>query len=548
MDKLIESVRKEIYDYYSKNKFFTENTFAQACYNLTRTYEMCFMDTLNPKLSATGKSEVLQPMMLGSYRQMLKDAFRFCKNDDETINKVVLPEALNIANEEMVRANTFNDIRNLFERVELNVVDAEIEGKQIKFSMKNSYRGINAELYSRWVDKKKPLETENTFKSLASQTLYTQLSDLTVTRYWNILGQTPAKNGKNYFKKLIKWAKQKIIDDAEVKDQIEFSNFTLDEFRAVYSVLLALGIMNFNYVFTCRVKNEQCFSLSDSVVFKKKTDLIKLLLEFTSLDENKILYILELLTYDPQYHADKTTIYQPLFEFGENYFYSPLLVFNAFAQDKLIAVLKSKQTEEPAITRIAKTRENVMTDEILDVIEDESQLLFHPNFKIIENNETKAEYDILLYDEASNCLLLTELKWYFKIDGESDQVRMDSLKLKKAIAECTKRQKRFQTDAKKYLLEALDVQTESEPKIMSCIVSRNNSGSSYLQDDIPVFDQFIFISALQASEFKLDRFFHMMLTHNYLPDMDKHAKYIDYKIKYAGYEISYPKLTIARNA
>ena len=73
-----------------------------------------------------------------------------------------------------------------------------------------------------------------------------------------------------------------------------------------------------------------------------------------------------------------------------------------------------------------------MTERIVNFILQNSNLKCVPNYKLILNGHPVAEFDVMVYDENSNSLLLTELKYFFKADGEDGHQKVD-FKIQDAI-------------------------------------------------------------------------------------------------------------------
>ena len=126
-----------------------------------------------------------------------------------------------------------------------------------------------------------------------------------------------------------------------------------------------------------------------------------------------------------------------------------------------------------------------------------------------ENGKIKAEFDLPVYDEEDNKLLLVELKWFFKGDGEFDHQKIDQ-KLKKAILSRKEKQEFVEKNIKRLLLDMFNVEMVEKPEIMSCIVSKNYSGSSFIEDGLPIFDQFLFCETMKQCSFKLSKFFDLI--------------------------------------
>ena len=249
------------------------------------------------------------------------------------------------------------------------------------------------------------------------------------------------------------------------------------------------------------------------------------------------------MTYDPEFHKNKVTIYQPLFQVGYYIFYSPMMVYFSLAQDKLFYIMKENKSYQTIISEIAKDRETIMTNQILHFI-DSSQLLYNANYKVAENGKIKAEFDLPVYDEEDNKLLLVELKWFFKGDGEFDHQKIDQ-KLKKAILSRKEKQEFVEKNIKRLLLDMFNVEMVEKPEIMSCIVSKNYSGSSFIEDGLPIFDQFLFCETMKQCSFKLSKVFDLIKKGDYVPDMRSYGvEFQTQEINYAGYTFNCPTICI----
>ena len=204
-------------------------------------------------------------------------------------------------------------------------------------------------------------------------------------------------------------------------------------------------------------------------------------------------------------------------------------------QDKLFFLYKAKDEYKPLISRIAKDRERIMTVALKSNIEANSDLKCIENYKIIEDGKILAEFDLIIFDQPSNKLLLTELKWFYKADGEAGHTAVD-LKIQQAVR---LRQNREQI-ARKHLLRIMEEafsenRNQELPEVMSCIVSKNYSGSAFLDDRIPIFDQFLFLQELEKNRFCLNDFFADVKSKRYLPGIaDMGIQLTQIPIEYAG--------------
>ncbi len=90
-----------------------------------------------------------------------------------------------------------------------------------------------------------------------------------------------------------------------------------------------------------------------------------------------------------------------------------------------------------------------------------------------------------------------------------------------------------------------NVEMVEKPEIMSCIVSKNYSGSSFIEDGLPIFDQFLFCETMKQCSFKLSKVFDLIKKGDYVPDMRSYGvEFQTQEINYAGYTFNCPTICI----
>lgn len=531
--KNIQEIRDKVSDFPRTKEFFQNNSFSEACFKLTNAIEELHLGLMHPNVLSSGAVGIIQDKLRGGYRETLKDAFKFCDKSSLFSTSIDSNDIIEASNE-IERAVDFNQIRNLFEQCDLNRYTTIVkDDSTIKFTPKNTKRDFNADLYARWVDGQKIENERRTMQSKEALGFMAHLVIPTTTRIWDEDNQSPKI--KSAFKGIVDLAYEKIMIDSEEQDDYDFGDFTLNDFSHIYSVIMALGVLNFNYHFTSRFLGKT-FEKNKNVpiVCKKIVDLVDIILSYTRCCRTKIERVLDLLTYDPVFHKDKITIYQPLLKCDDLIYFSPMIVYFSLAQDKLLYLLKENKEHKSVISKLAKDREHIMTDRIIELIHD-TDLLYNSNYVIRKEGKTVAEFDLPIYDEKSNKLLLVELKWFFKGDGEADHKKIDR-KIITAIQDRTEKQKVVEEDIKNVMLEMFDVEIQEIPEIMSCIVSKNYSGSAFIEDRIPVFDELLFCESLKLNNFDLAKLFDLMKRGEYIPNMKSMGiEYKEQDIQYAGY-------------
>ena len=540
MSNDISIAKENIYSIPSQFDFFKQNDLQSACYKLTCDIEEIFLGLLSTQMVVTDfdKIAILQDRFRGGYRAAIKWAFQYCAQSDKSFLPNACQYEFGCCGDTISVGAEFANIRNAFDQAELGKLKISIDDHRIKFSPSRSIRDVNADLYARFIDHEKYTETENKKTITYDQKTFAHMINPDQSSRWNDFSKRP--HDKQLFYKIYKDCLKKVKIDTEDYSNFDFGEFTLEDYEKVYAVLMALGVMNFNYQRTSRELNKSSKS-SSPIFFSEITSLIQFIIDNSKVKRKAIKRILELLTYDYEFHKNKVTVVQPLFSFGKFVFFSPSLLYYSDAVDKLLYLVKELNNTPEVISKIAKEREQVMTDRITSFIAQNSNLQCIPNYKLILNGNPVAEFDILVYDGTTNSLFLTELKYFFKADGEDGHQKVD-LKIQEAIKSRLSKQRLAEKHIDLLLSEAFGISAAATPKIKSCVVSQNYSGSSFLDDKIAVFDEFLFKHTLSRYEYNLDVLFTNIENDSYIPDMSDTIRYHDYTQEYAGYEITYPGL------
>ncbi len=542
MAKDISRIKQEIYDFAKNYDFYKNNSFIAACFKLTCAVEDSFLNLLlYGTLSLQfGSIPNLQDKFRGAYREALKNAYRFCKSstgkDESEIDNSELETVCKILTEYF----SFNEIRNLFEQTQLGKYTVQINSdNEITFIRNISKRSINSELYARWANNEKPESELKKASNIAEKELYRYMVDPKCCKFWDITD--PTLSTLSQFKKVYNFALEKVKSDSEELDNYDFGEFNTEEFHKVYAVLVAMSVTIINYHFVSRLMRKIEINRNKPIAIIKYPQLIDLAQKSTGLSNKKVKSVIETIIYNPQIHTDKITIYQPLFRLDDIIFFSPSIIYYSITYEKLLYLAKSSTELQPMISKLAKEREGIMLSDLCDYIDTNSQLLYLSNFIIKDANKPVAEFDLILYDEVNKKMLLTELKWFFSGDGEFDYAKIDR-KIESAISDRIKKE----AIAKKHLKEIqeeLNIQEDSNIEIKSCIVSKNFSGSDFIDDDLAVFDEFLFKLLLEQTEFNLSKVFEKLKDKSYLPDMNSVGYcYVSRTVECSGYKINFEGL------
>lgn len=531
MTKDISDIRKEIYEFAKDYTIYKNNSFLEACFKLTCAAENCFLEiSLNPFI------KVSQDSINACYREALKHAYRHCRREHNAEVKLQIESSeLKKTIEELTSFNDFNQVRNLFEQSDLGRYSIIINSEnEITFERNKAKRCIDAELYARWIDKQKPELSERQLKSSAEKQLYMNMSTPYNKKFWDF--NNKSFSNTKHLKDVYKLAVEKVMNDAEEFGIYDFDIFTTEDFQKVYAFLIAISVTNINYHFNSRMKGGFEIDKNMPIVVYQLNELTDLIKRLTGLKAETIAAVIKKLNYDAAFHQDKTAIFQPLFIANDTVFFSPSLIYCGIAYSKLLHIMKSDEVYKPTISHISRDREIIMTNDLCKFIYDKSELIYEKNFEVKDGSTTLAEFDLILYDEEHKKMLICELKWFFMGDGEYGTAKVER-RIQDSIGKRLKKEeiaKLHLNDIKK----GLDIEEDEEIEIQSCIISKNNSGGDFLEDDLPVFDMFLFKRRLEEVNFDLGQFFELIKTKRYLPSMDAVARYIPRKAEYAGYKIN----------
>ena len=358
-------------------------------------------------------------------------------------------------------------------------------------------------------------------------------------KFWDLTD--PTLSTFSYFKKVYKFALEKVKSDSEELDNHDFGEFNTEEFHKVYAVLVAMSVTITNYHFVSRLLQKIEVNNNKPIAIIKYCKLIDLAQNCTGLSQEQVKSVIKAIIYDPQIHIDKITIYQPLFLLDDTLFFSPSIIYYSITYEKMLYLAKRSTKLQPMISKLAKEREEIMINDLCDYIDTNSQLLYLTNYTITDANKPIEEFDLIIYDEVHKKMLLTELKWFFSGDGEFDHAKIDK-KLEYTISDRIKKE----TIAKEHLnkiQKELNIQEDSDIEIKSCLVSKNFSGSDFIDDDLAVFAEFLFKLLLEQTEFNLSKLFNKLNDKSYLPDMNSVGYcYVPRSVEYSGYKINFEGL------
>lgn len=535
MNNKIKKIEEEFYQATSKSSFYINNDFNEAIYRLTNVIDYLFIkEIFSFNLNIASEQDRLRH----AYRAMLLKIHEYKNNNDDALNNKSLKKDIKDIIEQTDDSYNFNEIRNCFDRVKAGSMNIELKNNGILFKH-NLKRDLTADIYSRWVDHEKPFLSIKTNETLSSENSFKDLMNKKYSKIWDNKKKTP--RNKHILHKIADNCYFRMKDELlDIKDNIEFADFTLDEFRKVYSLIQAIGVLKMNQNIFRILKNKNKDYKYDVSPEMKYDDFINSIKDYINIDLAKIETIVNLLIYDYEFQKNKISIYQPIFRVGDSILYSTMLVYHSLPQDKLFYKLLKERKNKRQISYISRLREQLMTDNIISFLESKNKLKCKSNYIYHENGKPKAEYDLLILDKQEQRVAVVELKWYFKNDNEFDVITIDD-KLEESIEIRLKRFKIFNDNKKEILKDSFNINDGDLYNSFTFIITENHSGTANLDDKIAIFDRFAFYYAIEKVNYRLSGLNKIIKKDQYLPELPVEIKNIE--IKYHGYNYFIPIIT-----
>lgn len=219
-------------------------------------------------------------------------------------------------------------------------------------------------------------------------------------------------NSKDPFEDIFNHSLAYISEVRQMKQNVEFDKFYIDEYYKVYAYFYTYAVMGY---------------ISDKLFYISKDRLIIKLKDYFSFTQEKIKMILDLLTYKPGQKIDLicTPLFcveavdgemsyltsWPLFLFS-NIERNSFVLFNNF--NKSISNIKEKMMQNRIKIRIGKFKN-------LDI-------KFNININRLNSSDIETDIDMSLFDKEKNVLLLCELKNFNRPDSINEHINFQGRK------------------------------------------------------------------------------------------------------------------------
>ena len=491
----VEEIIEKIYKIHKESHLY-DGSFEDTIYKLTNAYDAFFIDIVknekiraqNKYLPSDNKHYDNLDLYRHGYRACIKFACEDCQKGD--LSNKITQDDITKYQKEIDETVQFNFIRNTIDQSKVGSFDIKEDGNKLTFIRKTGFRDVMYDIYSRNIADMVPggknqIDDGNVFN------LNLYIADL-------------IRNKLDFdSKKLFKPKKAQLIEitydlgnhflkDLDAKEVMPYklSGYTLEQYFFVYCYLATIAIYKIAYIYSLKNINDP-LHLTPSVVYPKER-LVTDVAETFDQDEGAIRAVVNDMIYDYEFHKDKVTIFQPLFEIGDQIIFSSYLLLHAYVVDKIMRFYDMKRLCQPTLTKYHKYLSDQMNNRMADWIDETYPFLkTYINCKLIDKGSTQAEVDLIIFDENTKKAALIELKNYSPVDNELDAKKKES-HINSAIKSRLEKDKRVLDNLEKFFKQNEIPNDYLNYNFSSLLITNSYSGGCGVIDTISVVDEPLF--------------------------------------------------------
>lgn len=322
----------------------------------------------------------------------------------------------------------------------------------------------------------------------------------------------------------------------QLPDEWVFDKFSLKEFKQLWYVLYTFALIHKDACFRC---NKQGLGIESIVIIKSLKELVEDIASRVTLEKNKISDILSLITYNPsQYDTDASC--QPIINLDNwNYAISPHLIISINIERNLTILIN--KINPKIYSRLSVQKEDIMISELKDfILSNFPHLICKAKINL---PKPLPDMDLVIYDKKNATILIAELKWFIAVDSIKEMCKREE-DLIKGISQAKKILDYSTSNLSELLLKVFQRTDIEVNKVYTCVISKNNIGSSELKRIVPVVDLESLKRLFVEENGNINTIISKITSYSYLPKngTDYLIRY-DYT-QYAGYNIIGPVLEL----
>ena len=523
--KEIEQIIENIYKAHEQSGLFDESL-ENVLFKFTNAYDSLFLDEMRSSINKARKGLLLSldnpnrnfDLLRHAYRACIKFAYESCKPG--VFNQKCSRLDINAYEKELEETVQFNFIRNTIDRYRLRKYSVSLEEGSLHFSNIKGKRPIVYDIYSRiFADmipggkqSKDNVDVFNFNTELARQSMNKQ----------EFQSKKIFKPAKHVLLPVINKLLLYYLKDLDIDiNLLRGKDYYLGEYLIVYSYFSAIAFFKTAYLLSLRGENDL---VNQPALVYPKERLVSDIKEITGLSEKSIQKVMRDMVYDYEFHKDKVTVFQPVFEIGDFYVCSCNMLFHSYIVDKVMKYFDNRGTNKPDLTLYHKYMSDRMNNRMADNLP-----ILYPNLITYKNciltidNKPQSEIDLLAFDTTSKTALLIELKNYTPVDNDADALRKEH-HINEAIESRLIRDKRVLDNLKLFFKQNKIPETYLNYSFSSLLVTDSYSGGVNVKEDIKVVDEALFYNLLSLSKGNLSEMIKSIETKQFFTMLDEILK------------------------
>lgn len=317
----------------------------------------------------------------------------------------------------------------------------------------------------------------------------------------------------------------------ELPEEWDFGSFTLGEYALFWQTLHARCMI---HAYACLNSGVEGAGIESVVLIISPEELAADLSARCELPAAKIRTIVDYITFDPAI-TNNDVIFQPLIPVSDGRLaVSPSLVMASKAERNLACLVNKK--DQPAYSRLSASKEDLILDEMATILAQS-----YPALEIVPRCKLPTplpDIDLAIFDAASKCILMLEVKWLIPSDSIKEVCSRDE-DIAKGIGQANDILAYYQSSS-------VDVQNRAFGREIgvesahALVVTRHNIGSSHLDRSTPVVDESSFFRMLSVAKGNLVELNRLIVEEAFLPKEGIDWCSIRFEIDYAGYRLTGP--------
>ena len=492
MEKSVERTIEDKVDKYHLSNTFLKNERGTAVLHALRAFE----DSIKMAPSVfeakglisnkLGDRDIVINNFIDGLDQTIKWIFECCPYGVSSVEIDYNGKINFAASQTLIQSMRYNRICDgytLFSR-DRQIVEYNEENNQLTFRFKNDDQGKREAADLFLAQNTKEDDLEKALKAIPSSII--NCFDLEKEIYYNEQGlQYVISEEKSNSFDLI--SKTQVEYFSELPESWKMHGFTLGQFRQVWEVLLTKSMI---HEAACKSSKEVGGAVEHIVMITTFEDLSKEITDKSKVAKEQVRLILKTLLYDASI-TNSHVIWQPIISLDDiNIAIAPNLIMNSNFERNLICLLN--KIAQPEYSRLSNLKEEIMLDDLSE------KLKLYSNISVSTAKKLPVplpDMDLILYDKNRKVLFLAEIKWLLSIDSIKEICARDK-DFEKGVSQA-KLIKEYALENTSDVLNRAFGQIDLEVnQIYSCVISKNNIGSSFIDSSAKIINEASFLKIL----------------------------------------------------